>query len=120
MNEVSSRVDPLVGLADEFAERCRRGEHPALSEYAARYPELAEQIRDLFPALAVIEQCGPVGGLPAATPVPHSGTPRELGDYRLVREVARGGMGIVYEAEQRSLGRRVALKVLPYAATMDP
>src|SRR4029077_15845709 len=44
----------------------------------------------------------------------------ELGDYRIVREVGRGGMGIVYEAEQISLGRRVALKMLPYAATMDP
>src|SRR5262249_36942999 len=43
-----------------------------------------------------------------------------LGDFRLIREVGRGGMGIVYEAEQISLCRRVALKVLPFAATMDP
>jgi eukaryotic-like serine/threonine-protein kinase len=45
--------------------------------------------------------------------------PEALGDFRIVREVGRGGMAIVYEAEQLSLGRRVALKVLPFAATMD-
>src|SRR5260370_22151366 len=49
-----------------------------------------------------------------------SALPNPLGDFRLVREVGRGGMGIVYEAEQVSLGRRVALKVLPMAAAVDP
>src|SRR6202011_6108811 len=44
----------------------------------------------------------------------------QLGDFRLIREGGRGGMGVGYEAEQVSLGRRVALKVLPFAATMDP
>ncbi len=43
-----------------------------------------------------------------------------LGDFRLIAEVGRGGMGVVYEALQRSLNRRVALKVLPFAAAMDP
>src|SRR3954452_8478754 len=51
---------------------------------------------------------------------PKSDPKRCLGDFQLGREVGRGGMGVVYEAEQISLGRRVALKVLPFAAAIDP
>src|SRR6266487_1541821 len=54
------------------------------------------------------------GGQPGRT-----SAPMLLGDFRILREVGRGGMGVVYEAEQISLGRRVALKVLPFAAALD-
>jgi serine/threonine protein kinase/WD40 repeat protein/tetratricopeptide (TPR) repeat protein len=118
MTETRSEPDLLSDLAHEFAERYRRGERPALSEYTERYPELADQIRDLFPALVVMEEFGSVAGQP---PGSHgrrapdgSRVPRQLGEYRILREVGRGGMGIVYEAVQESLGRHVALKVLPF------
>ena len=44
----------------------------------------------------------------------------QLGEFRLLSEIGRGGMGVVYEAEQLSLQRRVALKVLPFASAIDP
>ena len=78
-------------------------------------------IRELLPALQMLAGMSAVASAEAG-PSPGRDVPevRTLGDFRLIREVGRGGMGIVYEAEQMSLGRRVALKVLPFAATMDP
>jgi len=52
--------------------------------------------------------------------LPDSAVGHPIGDFRLIREIGRGGMGVVYEAEQVSLRRRVALKVLPYAGALDP
>ena len=124
MSASTSGPDLFNLLADEFADRYRRGERPPLSEYTDRYPELADQIRELFPALVAIEQFG-TGAEEATGPRPAQPeaarpVPERLGDYRIVREIARGGMGIVYEAVQESLGRHVALKVLPQHRLGDP
>ena len=79
MSGSASGADPLGQLADEFLERWRRGERPALTEYTERYPELADQIRELFPALMVLEQFGSVGG-PAILPA--TAAPRKGNTFR--------------------------------------
>jgi len=124
MNDSDETRNPVERLAEEFVERCRRGEHPSVSEYAEAHPAWADQIRQVFPTLYALEDlksdrdacAGLSGGVSAQLDKP----PERLGDFRIIRPIGRGGMGVVYEAEQESLGRRVALKVLPASYSSSP
>jgi WD40 repeat protein/serine/threonine protein kinase len=118
MNNSAADRDPIELLADSFLARYRRGERPSVEDYARQHPELAEEIRELLAALVMLEQEKPPAGAVAATEggsasAASGSAPRQLGDYVILREIGRGGMGVVYESVQQSLGRHVALKVLP-------
>jgi eukaryotic-like serine/threonine-protein kinase len=125
MNSSSDARNPVELLAEEFLDRKRRGEQPTLREYLERHPDLADEIRDLFPALLMMEDLGESSGETTGSLAANNGAAvgirlQRLGDYRILREIGRGGMGVVYEAEQESLGRRVALKVLSTGSLLDP
>src|SRR5690242_13185647 len=115
-NGVPGREQRLDELVTAYLKDLEAGRQPDRQALLAGHPDLAAELAQFF------EDQDALGGLAAprrgASPV-DSPAPEQLGDFRIVREVGRGGMGFVYEAEQLSLRRRVALKVLPFAATMD-
>src|SRR6266404_7399546 len=122
MSSSESRSELVLELAEEFLERYRKGQRPALREYIDRHPELAAEIKEVFPAMAMMENIAVADeslAEPAARGLAATASLRQLGDYRIIREIGHGGMGVVYEAEQVSLGRHVALKVLPHKALAD-
>ena len=123
-NDFSS-VDPiLTELFEKLTDRLQSGESVDVEEYIRQNPDYAEPLRRFLPAIEVLIDLGQSLAGPARKPAgdAHEQAPAAgvLGDFQILREIGRGGMGVVYEAEQLSLGRRVALKVLPFAAMIDP
>jgi serine/threonine protein kinase len=126
MNTPAQRGAPpdspsLADLVEEIAARAQAGERVDLEAYLRDHPGHADRLRGLLPAVGVLARLALSATTNGGPSVEAQGpAPPVLGDFRIVREVGRGGMGVVYEAEQVSLGRRVALKVLSLAATLDP
>jgi hypothetical protein len=101
---------PLDLIQDGLLETLHAGEPLDRTEILAEHPDHAEALGEFLDMLEVLE-----GPLDEAGP-----TPTQLGDFEIVREIGRGGMGVVYEARQISLNRPVALKLLPSAVRADP
>jgi hypothetical protein len=108
----------LVRILDDYLAEAAQGRAPEKSALLARHADLAEDLEACLASLEFIGQAADTS--PPLTAAEAIGpTTRTLGDFQIVREVGRGGMGVVYEARQLSLDRRVALKVLPFAGMLD-
>lgn len=107
--------DPLEVVLSEFSDALQRGTEPSIADYAARYPDLADQIRELFPLLQGLGQWKEDREIECMRRnFPREISIKRLGDYQLERELGRGGMGIVFQAVHITSQRTVAIKLLPW------
>jgi serine/threonine protein kinase len=124
------RDDRLNELLLSYIEACEAGEQPDRTELMEANPDLRDDLELFFCERDRLEDLGgrvrnheqrmlARDGDRAAPATPAEVISGQLGDFRLLQEIGRGGMGTVYEAEQISLNRRVALKVLPFASALD-
>ena len=114
----------VIAALEGYLEDQRLGRRWSRAEFLTRHADIADALGQCLMAVEFIQAAAAQFGDSQVFTTTDSTDllPRraQLGDYRILREVGRGGMGVVYEAEQVSLGRRVALKVLPFAAAIDP
>jgi serine/threonine protein kinase len=118
--------DPrVVAALEEYLAALEAGQKPNRQAFLARHADVADALAECLDGMEALH----VAGSSSPHPADESGTVTTsaewqpgtlLGEFRIIREIGRGGMGVVYEAEQLSLGRRIALKVLPFAWSLDP
>ena len=111
-NEHEDDREPIEQLAEKFLAEVRAGKSTSIEDYQQRYPKYAAAIEGLFPTLMMMEDLKPeMRRLRDSADTLLDRNVKQLGDFRIIRKIGYGGMGIVYEAQQESLDRPVAIKV---------
>lgn len=113
-NQVDENDPRIMQASRDYLAELEAGRKPIRQAYFETYPDLAEMLSECFDGIELAHALRPA--VPAPQPE-FAASP--LGDFQILHEIGRGGMGIVYEAVQLSLGRRIALKVLPFATALD-
>jgi serine/threonine protein kinase len=111
----------VLRAVEEYLAILETGQTPSRDEFLARHAAIAARLVEYLDGLELIHRAGSAAGpmTEGDAPANDLAGAEPLGDFLLLREIGRGGMGVVYEALQRSLNRKVALKVLPFAAALD-
>jgi serine/threonine protein kinase len=108
----------IVDAVKRYMQLLDAGKPPAMDDYLTQHADIADELRPSLEGLAMVHRAGPVKPTGMVAPDPEF-TAKPIGDFQIIGELGRGGMGVVYEAVQLSLGRNVALKVLPFASGLD-
>ena len=109
----------LAEVANDFNQHLRSGSSFDVDALIGQNPEIGDELTGLLETAAMLERIREQYSLAAGGPVMGHRVPDHLGEFEIIQEIGRGGMGIVFEAVQQPLNRRVAVKVLPKAALWD-
>ena len=105
---------PIESIASEITDSVRGGHRQSIEKLLDSNPQHESKLRELLPVIQQLEKARQAHiQRPAGMATLGASRPDRLGDFELVRQIGRGGMGVVFEAVQTSLGRKVALKILP-------